>query len=939
MKAQLVCILMAISLLGSAGCALNYNLRRTSLVQPRQYCSFWDERHQEKYFRKVAKQELERERATAMANSDDYTCDPYSADQACGFEDGFVDYVMYGGVGNPPSLPPRRYWRAKYQNGSGYQAIQDWYSGFRQGAAVAQASGYRDCVIMQLSDGLNTSTLPTYVGQRSGLEYSGFYGPELSETDNSHPAKGNSAEATDLFTSSEPSGQELPSIENSPADSKAKPETIHFPIITAPATPTIYHPNRAEPLSQSRPTYLPNGHLMSGTQAVSSGGLKLVSANETDSSEASALPLATQFSFESLPPLSASPDLPAPDHSTSSTPTQTAPIKRLPAKSDGGMFEPQSDSAVTAEHALMSWLAPVFESDAEASQTSESASEQFAAQQASFVVPASSSDVAVGEAAQMSMPGAESLNQQKIPNFATRQNSQFKKIWPSIAGVALLVAGVIYLIRRRPRIIMLALRQLRQSSDRASSRVQPRLDSLQTAMPAINQVENSLHTSIHASTRAKVGMMIALLGCLTSGCASLTNPVLNGIPVRRLPTELLSAPNRDRLQTIPLSLLRQQQPENYVLDAGDVIGVFVAGVFPLTSPEQPLPIPPVYFPSQIDPLGAGLPPSLGYPVTIRNDGTLALPFVEPIKLDGLTIEEANVRIRAAYLDQGILQPGREEVLVTLMQPRRIRVLVFRQEVGGFSSGGRGDITGNNKLGTGHIVDLRAYENDVVTALANTGGLPGLDAFNGVFIFRGGQSNAALVQALPNLEPGEQLESVSDDLGIKVDYIPVRWAKDEPLPFAPEDAILHEGDVVLLESRVTDYYYTGGLLPSGQQVLPRDYDLDVVEAVAQVNGTLVNGAFGGNNFNGLLIQPGIGNPNPSALTVIRHTPDGGQIPIRVDLNRALVDARERIIIRPNDVLILQETGWEALARYFGNAINFNVTIFQSGTGTATAIQGN
>ena len=128
--------------------------------------------------------------------------------------------------------------------------------------------------------------------------------------------------------------------------------------------------------------------------------------------------------------------------------------------------------------------------------------------------------------------------------------------------------------------------------------------------------------------------------------------MLNGIPVRKLPTELLSQPDRDDLQTVPLSLLRQKQPEDYILAAGDVLGVFIAGVFPPTTADQPLASPPVYFPSQIDPLGAGLPPSLGYPVTIRNDGTLALPLVDPISLDGLTVEQANERVRDAYADQG-----------------------------------------------------------------------------------------------------------------------------------------------------------------------------------------------------------------------------------------------------------------------------------------------
>jgi hypothetical protein len=275
-------------------------------------------------------------------------------------------------------------------------------------------------------------------------------------------------------------------------------------------------------------------------------------------------------------------------------------------------------------------------------------------------------------------------------------------------------------------------------------------------------------------------------------------------------------------------------------------------------------------------------------------------------------------------------------MLTLMQPRQIRVLVFRQEVGGFTAGGRGDITSNNvKQGTGHIVDLRAYENDVINALANTGGLPGLDAFDGIFIFRGGQSNLELTQQLQSPPSAAELSALSD-LGVKVDYIPTRWPPGEPLPFEPEDAILHEGDVVLLEARAEDLFYTAGLLPAGERVLPRDYDLDVVEAVVQISGTMVNGAFAGNNFNGLLIQKGIGNPNPSALTVIRRTPNGGQIPISVDLNRALIDPRERILIQPGDVLILQETKSEAMARYFNDIFNFNVQVFRSGSTSTTAV---
>ncbi len=228
--------------------------------------------------------------------------------------------------------------------------------------------------------------------------------------------------------------------------------------------------------------------------------------------------------------------------------------------------------------------------------------------------------------------------------------------------------------------------------------------------------------------------------------------------------------------------------------------------------------------------------------------------------------------------KGILQPGRESVMLTLMQPRQIRILVFRQEVGGFAAGGRGDISSNGvKRGTGHIVNLRAYDNDVVNALANTGGLPGLDAYNGIYIFRGGQSNLELTQSLESLSVG------ADPRSSRVFQLrPTTFRRDghpmEPMPFEAEDIVLHEGDVVLLEARVEDLVLHRRSVACGERVLPRDYDLDVVEAVVQASGTLVNGAFGGNNFNGLLIQKGIGNPNPSALTVIRRTPNGGQIPI-------------------------------------------------------------
>lgn len=69
--------------------------------------------------------------------------DAFPKEYVQGFKDGFVDYLMFGGTGQPPYVPPRRFWGPRYRTPEGYQSIQDWFAGFRHGAAMAQQSGHR----------------------------------------------------------------------------------------------------------------------------------------------------------------------------------------------------------------------------------------------------------------------------------------------------------------------------------------------------------------------------------------------------------------------------------------------------------------------------------------------------------------------------------------------------------------------------------------------------------------------------------------------------------------------------------------------------------------------------------------------------------------------------------------------------------------------------
>ncbi len=413
----------------------------------------------------------------------------------------------------------------------------------------------------------------------------------------------------------------------------------------------------------------------------------------------------------------------------------------------------------------------------------------------------------------------------------------------------------------------------------------------------------------------------ALLVCHLGGCAAVTNPIVGGVPVRRLPPGALQNKPRELQHTLPLTLLGQKAPDVYRVDVGDVLGVYIEGVLGDRNVAPPVNLAPAVEVRE----QRRLPPAFGYPLSVREDGTVTVPLVGPVRVARLSLAEVQEAIRRACVAREVLQPGRERIVVTLLHPRQYNVVVMRQESSNITLAPGGGL-GGGKRGTGHLVDLPAYENDVLHALAETGGLPGLDTFNAVVIFRGcfggGQDRAAFLHEFQALPPGAPWLPAGGCR--EVVRIPLRLLPGEPPPFGPQDVILQSGDVVFLEARDAELFYTGGLLPPGEYVLPRDYDLDVVEAVARVQGSLINGAFGGSNLSGALIAPGIGNPSPSMLTVLRRLPGGEQLPIRVDLRRALTDSRERIRVQSGDVLLLQEMPSEALTRYFSQTfLNFSL----------------
>lgn len=448
-----------------------------------------------------------------------------------------------------------------------------------------------------------------------------------------------------------------------------------------------------------------------------------------------------------------------------------------------------------------------------------------------------------------------------------------------------------------------------------------------------------------AWSRSRRGVIASgLLGVasVATGCSSLTTPI-SGIPARRLPPQFFAEPKAN-LVPIDVARLSQEPPRQYTLDGGDILGIYIEGILPFTPPDQPPEPPPVNFPDK----DSILPPSLGYPIAVQEDGSIALPLVKPINVKGMSVEQVREVIRRAYLDAKILKEDGSRVLtpiVTLLQERTVNIVVVRQDLGtnlnaqNMQFNRASFLRGADESAAGSLIKLPAYQNDVLHALMATGGLPGLNAKNEVRILRANTKNQKARDEFirqfyatyyANQDPcGACPPPLPDDPSIL--KIPLRLPPGVTPAFQPTDVILEDGDIVYIDSRDAEVFYTGGLLQGGEWPIPRDYDLDVLGAMAIAgNGVAAprGGLFGG-GVGGAAGQS-IGGVPPGRVFIIRKTPCNGQVTIEVDIARAINDPRERPLIQPGDTLILQYKPEEELLNFsLGTFFTFGVQLILRG----------
>ncbi len=142
-----------------------------------------------------------------------------------------------------------------------------------------------------------------------------------------------------------------------------------------------------------------------------------------------------------------------------------------------------------------------------------------------------------------------------------------------------------------------------------------------------------------------------------------------------------------------------------------------------------------------------------------------------------------------------------------------------------------------------------------------------------------RNNPAVNYSFINVEQLNTMVQSPTTCGTEVIRIPLVGCPNEPVPFSTEDITLYDGDVVFCSSPQRILYHRG-LLPGARIPLPRDEDIDVIEAISMSTAS-AGGPLGSSGS--VLSNGNVGSMRePTRVLILRKLPDGRQITIRVDL---------------------------------------------------------
>ena len=328
----------------------------------------------------------------------------------------------------------------------------------------------------------------------------------------------------------------------------------------------------------------------------------------------------------------------------------------------------------------------------------------------------------------------------------------------------------------------------------------------------------------------------------------------------------------------------------YTLDEGDTLGVFVEGVVGEFNS-----MPPVHQPAP----GSDLGPAIGFPTLVLHDGSIRLPLEEPIAVRGLTVAQVESLLKKIYRegDSPILT-DRSRVIVSLIRKRTVNVVVVRSDQSQAQSDPRFARQGSRPVsarsdGSGRVynMNLPVGDNDLLNAMMQSGGFPGVNAADQLQVLRNVPASNLQTSSFPRANSFPRTGNRQASRGLAQGF-PIRTtASNAASPFPRSQTRLRNGDIVSISGKPTEVFYTGGQLGGGEFVIPRDRPLSVMDAIAQAGG--IPRAQG---------TTGIPLQQPRVLTLLRRN-GGRQVSMQFDVGSGFSQQASQTRVRSGDYLIL------------------------------------
>ncbi len=263
---------------------------------------------------------------------------------------------------------------------------------------------------------------------------------------------------------------------------------------------------------------------------------------------------------------------------------------------------------------------------------------------------------------------------------------------------------------------------------------------------------------------------------------------------------------------------------------------------------------------------------------VEDDGTIRLPDIGAIRVEGIEPQAAEGLIRAEAMRQELYRNPTVTVTVTFQKTNRIRVLGAVREEG--------------------VYELPSYASDVVSAIAAAGGLAD-DAGRLVEVRNprmnriqnqppGGEGMIRPVSA----ESSSEISSYSIDLSTAAQSVGRSY-------------LVEDGGVVMIEKRDPEPIYVQGLVRSPNQYeFPIGKDLRLLQAISLAGGT--------------------SNQLADKIYVIRQHPESQKpLLIEVSYRRAKRSEASNIRLGPGDVISVEQTPGTVFMDAL-NIIRFGIT---------------